>query len=236
MSHCSGKWCRRPCRTQNERWQTQLAAGPDPDLNGIDFLNIQRKIRRSTWAHPTALFHCSAPPLLCGIISPKEKSCMIQSSALHGTNAEGVFPDWRHFPFALGRLSKMCEFATHCRSLPSERPAAACSHPKAVQQPLPPVRSSLPLCTVKFQRSVWLLNAFGLKDILHPNLSVYCLYLYSSSGLSLLEDGIFAEWRTGWCSADFQNEFRRGHTALPLLSKQLCPIKSNCCNNYFFVF
>lgn len=93
----------------------------------------------------------------------------------------------------------MCEFATHCRSLPSEacgslQSPIGCSATRPSLQILP-----ASLGTVEFQRSVWLLNAFGLKDILHPNLSVYCLYLYSGSSLSLLEDRIFAEWSTGWC-------------------------------------
>lgn len=228
-----------PCKTLNEHQQTQLTAGPDLDLNGIGFLNIQREIWQSTWAPPTALFHCSSHPLVGGIISPKERSCKIQSSALHGTNEEGVFPDKIHFYSLL-----LWEDYLRCVSLPPTvalchlRPVASCGRPKAVHQPLPPPSSPSDPPSLCIQSSFketfdyWMPLAWRITHIPIFQWTAY-IFIVAWAWAYWRRLRSFAQWRTRWSSADFQNEFRRGHAALPLLSKQLCPLKSKCCD---FVF
>lgn len=153
-----------------------------------------RAIWRRTWAHPTEPSHRSPPTRLSGIISTKQKSSHIQSSAIHATNAEGFFffffsPDWRHLPFAFERLSKMCELTARCCSLPSEARSSFQSPERLLSKPSPLSDPPSLLCAVNFQRSIWLLNASGLKDeSQQPDLSACSSYLYWGWSLSLSEE------------------------------------------------
>lgn len=126
-----------------------------------------------TWAHPP-----SAEPLIsskaarfrawhCTPFFQPENTCLLPSERLskdvRARHPLPLFTIWgprRRSPAVIPRLF-------------SEAPSC-------------PLRSSRPLCTVNFQRSIYLSNAFALKDVLF-NLFGRIFHRNSGSALSLLK-------------------------------------------------
>lgn len=117
---------------------------------------------------------------------------------------KAFFQTWKHLPFALGRLSKMCELATHCRSLPSE----ACSTLHSSQMlfrnrslPLDPHSLSVPSTFKAF--IYWVSLAWRTS-----NLSMYSLqYIFIVVRAYVCWRKLKMECMTERCPTDLQNEF-----------------------------
>ena len=192
-----------------------------------------RAIWRCTWAHPTEPSHRSPPTRLSGIISTKQKSSHIQSSAIHATNAEGVFffffPQTGDTCLSLKKDYLRCVSSPPAVALCHLRPTAAFSPPKAVEQTLPSVRSPQPLCAVNFQRSIWLLNASGPKGESNSPIFLRTARIFTVAGAWACRRRLKIFVRGA--GQDDAPQIFKMNSALPLLSKQLCPRKSNC---FFF--
>lgn len=158
-------------------------------------------------SHSAATLQLS-PTLLCGIIFPQREepweSELCTTWRQHRRHPPP--PDWRQ---------SFCFFLKDYLRWVSLPPTVALFHlrPAAAGVAPPTLRFSQPLCTISFQRTLWLLNAFGLKDIWHHNLSLYHLYLYSSFTPEPAGEcqGFFCK---GWRAQIFKNVLRGGHTVL----------------------
>lgn len=192
MSHCSRTRYRKPREAHNERERTESAAGPDPDLNGIDFSSSNLKTHLSS-SHRAVPPQPSNTPEWDNLHQTEELSHSELRNTCHKCRRLFFFfffpSDWRHLPFAFERLSKMCELTARCCSLPSEARSSFQSPERLLSKPSPLLDPPSLLCAVNFQRSIWLLNASGLKDeSQQPDLSACSSYLYWGWSLSLSEE------------------------------------------------
>ena len=230
MSHRGQTRYRKPCETHHEQEQTQSAAGPDPDLNGIDSSSSNLKMHLSS-SHRAVPPQPSNTPEWDNLHQTEELSHSELRNTCHKCRRRFFFffPQTGDTCLSLKKDYLRCVSSPPAVALCHLRPAAAFSPPKAVEQTLPSVRSPQPLCAVNFQRSIWLLNASGPKGESNSPIFLRTARIFTVAGAWACRRRLKIFVRGA--GQDDAPQIFKMNSALPLLSKQLCPRKSNC---FFF--
>lgn len=209
MSHCSRTRYRKPREAHNERERTESAAGPDPDLNGIDFSSSNLKTHLSS-SHRAVPPQPSNTPEWDNLHQTEELSHSELRNTCHKCRRLFFFffsPQTGDTCLSLSKDYLRCVSSPPAVALCHLRPAAAFSPPKGCWANPPlcqiPPAFSVP-STFKEAFDYWMPLAWRM----NPNSPIFlrAAHIFIGAGVWACRRRLkicVRSSRTGRCSTDF---------------------------------